>query len=58
MEAATAQAVQRLAALLGARAPLSGVVFMGRIGAGAAPRSRSLRLPLQRLEAEGGRDGG
>jgi hypothetical protein len=48
IEAAAVQAVQRLGGLLGAQA-LRATVFMGRIGEGPPPRSRSLRLPLQRL---------
>ncbi|WP_028999239.1 molybdopterin biosynthesis protein MoeY [Azohydromonas australica] len=50
MEAAAAQAVRRLEALLGGQA-LRAAVFMGRIGEGPAPRSRSLRRPLQQLES-------
>ncbi|NML14225.1 nitroreductase family protein [Azohydromonas caseinilytica] len=49
LEAETARAVQRLETLLGPQA-LRQAVFMGRVGAGPAARSRSLRLPLQQLE--------
>lgn len=52
IEAGAAQAVRRLEALWEAPT-LRATVFMGRIGAGAPPRSRSLRLPLQRLEVTG-----
>ena len=57
LEAETARAVQRLQALLGERT-LRQAVFMGRVGAGPAARSRSLRLPLQRLEIAGAEPSG
>jgi nitroreductase len=50
VHADAARAVQRLEVLVGART-LHQSVFMGRIGAGPAARSRSVRLPLQRLQA-------
>ena len=43
------RAAERLQALLGVQ-EVQRAVFMGRIGAGPAAQSRSVRLPLQRLE--------
>ncbi|WP_157265196.1 molybdopterin biosynthesis protein MoeY [Azohydromonas aeria] len=52
VSAEATRAVKRMGELLGA-STLQATVFMGRVGAGPAPASRSLRLPLQRLEVQG-----
>jgi hypothetical protein len=49
VHADTVRAVQRLEALMGAQT-LQQAVFMGRVGAGPAARSRSVRRPLRELE--------